>query len=110
MNSCAPNAMPVGESSGANRETTAIMEQLGPYGPYILLAIIGLIAGWLSGLLLGGGGLIRDLIVGVIGAFVGTYLLKVLGVSLPIANPLLSQIAVATIGACVVTILARIIR
>ena len=29
---------------------------------------IGLIAGWLAGMLLGGGGLIRNLIVGVIGA------------------------------------------
>lgn len=85
------------------------MEQLGPYGPYILLAIIGLIAGWLSGLLLGGGGLIRDLIVGVIGAFVGTFLLQALHITLPIGNPLVSQIAVATIGACVVTILARIV-
>lgn len=85
------------------------MEQLGPYGPYIVLAIIGLIGGWLSGLVLGGGGLLRNLIVGVIGAFVGTYLLKALNVSVPIANPLLSQIVVAFIGACVVTIIARVI-
>ena len=46
----------------------------GPYTPYIVLAIVGLVAGWLCGLLLGGGGLIRNLIVGVIGAFVGGYL------------------------------------
>ncbi|KKB08504.1 membrane protein [Devosia geojensis] len=70
---------------------------------------IGLVAGWIAGLLLGGGGLIRNLIVGVIGAFVGGWLLSVLGVSLPIGNALLSQIVTATIGAIVVLALARII-
>ncbi|GLQ57754.1 GlsB/YeaQ/YmgE family stress response membrane protein [Devosia nitrariae] len=70
---------------------------------------IGLVAGWIAGLLLGGGGLIRSLIVGVIGAFVGGWLLSVLGVSLPIGNVLLSQIITATIGAIVVLAVARII-
>jgi uncharacterized membrane protein YeaQ/YmgE (transglycosylase-associated protein family) len=70
---------------------------------------IGLVAGWIAGLLLGGGGLIRSLIVGVIGAFVGGWLLSVLGVSLPIGNALLSQIITATIGAIVVLAVARII-
>jgi uncharacterized membrane protein YeaQ/YmgE (transglycosylase-associated protein family) len=70
---------------------------------------IGLVAGWIAGLLLGGGGLIRSLIVGVIGAFVGGWLLSVLGVSLPVGNALLSQIITATIGAIVVLAVARII-
>jgi uncharacterized membrane protein YeaQ/YmgE (transglycosylase-associated protein family) len=70
---------------------------------------IGLVAGWIAGLLLGGGGLIRNLIVGVIGAFVGGWLLTALGISLPIGNVLLSQIVTATIGAIVVLALARII-
>ena len=43
------------------------MQELGPYGPWIVMAINGLIADWLAGLLLGGGGLIRNLLVGIIG-------------------------------------------
>ena len=70
---------------------------------------IGLVAGWLAGLVLGGGGLLRNLIVGVIGAFVGGWLLSVAGISLPIGNALLSQIVTATIGAIVVIAAARIV-
>jgi uncharacterized membrane protein YeaQ/YmgE (transglycosylase-associated protein family) len=70
---------------------------------------IGLVAGWLASLVLGGGGLVRNLIVGVIGAFVGGWLLSLAGVSLPVGNALLSQIITATIGAIVVIAVARII-
>ena len=70
---------------------------------------IGLVAGWLASLLLGGGGLVRNLIVGVIGALVGGWLLSVANISLPIGNPLLSQIITATIGAIVVLLVARVI-
>ena len=70
---------------------------------------IGLVAGWLASLLLGGGGLVRNLIVGVIGALVGGWLLSVANISLPIGNPLLSQIITATIGAGVVLLVARVI-
>ena len=35
---------------------------------------IGLVAGWLAGLVLGGGGLLRNLIVGVIGALLGGWI------------------------------------
>ena len=69
---------------------------------------IGLVAGWLAGLLLGGGGLIRNLVVGVIGSFVGGWLLSVANISLPIGNVLVSQIITATIGAIAVIIVARI--
>lgn len=82
----------------------------GPYTPYIMLAVIGLIAGWLSGLLLGGGGLIRNLVVGVIGAFVGGYLFhQVLNIKLGLGSAIIDQIVIATIGAVIVTVLARLI-
>lgn len=75
----------------------------------LIFLAIGLVAGWLASLILGGGGLLRNLIVGVIGAFVGGWLLSIAGVSLPIGNALLSQIITATIGAIVVILVARVI-
>jgi uncharacterized membrane protein YeaQ/YmgE (transglycosylase-associated protein family) len=80
-------------------DTTALLIFLG----------IGLVAGWLASLLLGGGGLLRNLVVGVIGAFVGGWLLSVANISLPIGNALVSQIITATIGAIVVIVIARVI-
>lgn len=70
---------------------------------------IGLIAGWLAGLVLGGGGLLRNLIAGVVGVFVGGYVLKLANVNLPIDNPYLSQIITGAIGAVIVIVVARII-
>ena len=70
---------------------------------------IGLVAGWLAGLILGGGGLLRNLIVGVIGAFVGGWLLTLANISLPVGNALLAQVIQATIGASVVIVVARVI-
>ena len=70
---------------------------------------IGLVAGWLASFVLGGGGLVRNLIVGVIGAFVGGWLLSLAGISLPVGNALVSQIITATLGAIVVLAVARLI-
>ncbi|KUL96267.1 membrane protein [Bosea sp. WAO] len=76
----------------------------------ILVAIvIGLVAGWLASIVVGGGGLIRYIITGLIGSFVGSFLLAALGINLGIGNPLVSQIVTATIGAIVVVFLARLI-
>ena len=75
---------------------------------WIFLAI-GLVAGTLAGFVLGGGGLLRNLIVGVIGAFVGGWLLSAAHISLPVGNALLSQIITATIGAIVVIVVARVV-
>ena len=70
---------------------------------------IGLVAGWLAGLVLGGGGLLRNLVAGVIGVFVGGYVLKLANVNLPIDNPYLSQIITCAIGALIVIVVARVI-
>ena len=88
------------------------MAQLQPYMPLIIMGFIGLVAGWLTGLLLGGGGLIRNLIVGLLGAFVGYGILKYTGIKLPYdfsaIVPLGNEIVVATCGAILVVIIARI--
>ena len=88
------------------------MAQLTPYMPYIIMAVIGLIAGWLAGLLLGGGGLIRNLIVGVIGSFVGGALVHAGLLKLPFTVPVPygDQILVSTIGAIIVVLIARLIK
>lgn len=84
------------------------------YWPFIIMAVNGLIAGWLASLLVGGGGLIRDMIVGIIGAFVGGALVKYNLLVLPAAIqtytsmvPYGQQILVSTIGAILVTLIAR---
>lgn len=75
----------------------------------LVIALIGIVAGWLASLFVGGSGLIQYLVSGVLGAFVGSYLLGVTGINLGIRNPLVSQIVVSTIGAVVVVVLARAI-
>lgn len=75
----------------------------------LIFLLVGLVAGWLASFIVGGGGLIKYLLSGVVGAFVGGYLLSALGLNLGIANPLISQIITATIGAIVVVLIARAI-
>lgn len=77
--------------------------------PIIVFLAIGLIAGWLASLVLGGGGLLRNLIVGVIGSFVGGYVLNLAGIRLPIDNAWVSSIVTATIGALLVIVIARVV-
>ena len=75
----------------------------------VIAIVIGLAAGWLASIVVGGGGLVRYIITGLIGSFVGSYLLGALGINLGIGNPLVSQIITAAIGAIVVVLLARLV-
>lgn len=76
---------------------------------WVVFLLIGLVAGFLASLIVGGGGLIGCLLSGVIGAFVGGYLFNVFGISLGIENALVVQIIHATVGAIIVTLIARLI-
>ena len=75
----------------------------------LIFLLTGLVAGWIASLVLGGGGLLRNLVVGVIGALVGGYVLKFAGVTLPIGNVWVSDLVTAVIGAIIVIVVARII-
>ncbi|MBB4569641.1 MULTISPECIES: GlsB/YeaQ/YmgE family stress response membrane protein [Rhizobium] len=76
---------------------------------WVVFLLIGLVAGFLASLVVGGGGLISCLLSGVIGAFVGGFLFNWLGISLGIQNALVVEIIHATVGAIVVVLFARAI-
>ena len=73
--------------------------------------IVGLIAGVLASLVMGGTGygLIGDIIIGIVGAFVGGWLFAQLGVASPWGG-LAGTIFVAFIGAVVLLFLLRLLR
>ncbi len=76
-------------------------------GGLLAWLIVGLVAGWLAGQFMKGGGygLVGDIIVGIIGAFVGGFLFTIL---LPGSSVgLIGSIVVAFIGACILIAIVR---
>lgn len=71
--------------------------------------IIGLIAGWLAGQVMKGGGygIVGDMIIGVIGAFLGGWLFSLIGIS---AGGLIGELITAFVGAVVLIFLLRMIK
>lgn len=78
-------------------------------GGLIAWLIVGAIAGWLAGQVMGGGGfgLLGDIVVGIVGAFIGGLLFSAL---LPgSAVGLLGTIVVAFIGAVILIAVVRML-
>ena len=73
--------------------------------------IVGLVAGLLASFVMGGTGLgiVGDIIIGILGAFVGGWLFKTLGVTSPFGG-LGGTIFVAFIGAVVLLFIIRLVR
>ena len=76
----------------------------------LIWAFIGLIAGWLASAVVGGGyGVLGDIVVGVVGAFVGGLVFNALHIASPFAG-VVGTIFVAFIGACILLLLLRMIH
>ncbi|HEX2780530.1 MAG TPA: GlsB/YeaQ/YmgE family stress response membrane protein [Gemmatimonadaceae bacterium] len=72
--------------------------------------IVGLVAGVLASFVMGEGyGIIGDIIIGIIGAFVGGWVFRTLGVHSPLSG-LAGTILVAFVGAVVLLFVLRLIR
>jgi uncharacterized membrane protein YeaQ/YmgE (transglycosylase-associated protein family) len=71
--------------------------------------IVGLVAGVLASLLVGGYGILADIVIGIVGAFVGGWLFRAAGWSAPWGG-LAGTIFVAFIGAIVLLLIIRLIR
>ena len=72
--------------------------------------LVGVIAGWLAGVLVKGGGfgLIGDLVVGIIGALLGGLLFS--GLAGTAGGGLLGSILVATLGAVILLVVLRVLK
>jgi uncharacterized membrane protein YeaQ/YmgE (transglycosylase-associated protein family) len=76
----------------------------------LIWCVIGLIAGFLASAVVGGGfGLIGDIIVGVVGAFLGGIVFRALHIGTPF-HGLAGTIFVAFIGAVLLLLILRLIR
>ena len=75
----------------------------------IVFLIIGVVAGFLAGKIMKGGGfgLVGDLVLGVIGAFVGGWVFGLLGI-LPVG--ILGTLISATAGAVILLYLIRLVK
>jgi uncharacterized membrane protein YeaQ/YmgE (transglycosylase-associated protein family) len=75
----------------------------------LVILLVGIIAGWLAGRVMEGGGfgLIGDLVVGLVGAFIGDWLLPRLGVHL--GTGVVAAIVNAFIGAVVLLLILRLL-
>ena len=72
--------------------------------------VVGLIAGWLASAIIGGPfGIIGDIIVGIVGSFLGGYIFRGLHIAVPF-HGLASTIFVAFVGAVVLLVILRLIR
>ncbi len=76
----------------------------------IIWLLIGAAAGWLAGQVMSGGGfgLIGDIVVGIIGAFIAGWLFPRLGFSL--GGGIVGDIIAAAIGAIILLFLLRLVK
>ena len=77
---------------------------------FLIWIVIGLVAGWLASAVAGGGfGLIGDIVVGVVGAFIGGFIFRGLHIHVPWGG-IPGTIFVAFVGALVLLVILRVIR
>jgi uncharacterized membrane protein YeaQ/YmgE (transglycosylase-associated protein family) len=75
----------------------------------VIAVLMGLVAGWLASFVVGGGGLVQYLVSGVLGSFVGSFVLNKAAINIGINNEIARDTITATIGAVIIMILANIL-
>jgi uncharacterized membrane protein YeaQ/YmgE (transglycosylase-associated protein family) len=73
--------------------------------------ITGLIAGWLAGLVMKGGGygIIVDILLGIVGGWLGGWVFGLLHLPIP-GGPMVGSIIVAFVGAVILVGITRLIK
>ncbi len=76
----------------------------------LIIVLVGIIAGWLAGRIVQGTGfgIVGDLVIGVLGAFFGSWLFPQMGIHF--ASGPIAAIVSATVGAIVLLLIIRLIR
>ncbi len=78
-------------------------------GGFIYWILVGLIAGWLAGKVMKGGGygVVADIVLGILGGFVGGWVFGLLGLH---AGGLVGSIVVAFVGAVILVWITRKVK
>lgn len=76
----------------------------------LIILLIGLAAGWLAGQVVQGTGfgLVGDIVIGIVGAFIASWLFPTLGLQL--GGGIIGAIVAATIGADILLVIVRLIK
>ncbi len=73
-------------------------------------AVIGLVAGWIASLIVGGTeSIVGFLVAGLLGSLVGGYLARQFRLRLNLGNLVVEQIVISVIGAVVVLVIWRLL-
>ena len=78
----------------------------------LVTILIGGLVGWLAGLFMRGTGygIIGNVIVGLLGAFIGSWLFGAAKLSIALGNPLVDRVVVALIGAILLMFIVSLLR
>jgi uncharacterized membrane protein YeaQ/YmgE (transglycosylase-associated protein family) len=76
----------------------------------LVILVVGIVAGWLAGKVVRGAGfgLLGDLVVGIVGAFIATLLFPRLGIHL--GSGIVSEILFSALGAIILLLIVGLIR
>ena len=81
-------------------------------GGILIALLIGAIGGWLAGVIVKGAGfgLIGNIVIGILGALLASWLLPQAGLGFSTGEPLLTSILYAMIGAIVILVVLSLVR
>ncbi|HEV7546819.1 MAG TPA: GlsB/YeaQ/YmgE family stress response membrane protein [Reyranella sp.] len=76
----------------------------------LVILFVGIVAGWLAGKVVRGAGfgLLGDLVIGIVGAFIATLLFPRLGIHL--GSGIVSEIIFSALGAIILLLIVGLIR
>jgi uncharacterized membrane protein YeaQ/YmgE (transglycosylase-associated protein family) len=76
----------------------------------LVILVVGIVAGWLAGKVVRGAGfgLLGDLVIGIVGAFIATLLFPRLGIHL--GSGIVSEILYSALGAIILLLVVGLIR
>ena len=79
---------------------------------FLYWIIVGLVAGWLAGQLMKGGGygLLADIVLGMLGGIVGGWLFSALGIWPDWQGGMIGAVIVAFVGAVVLVFITRVLK
>jgi uncharacterized membrane protein YeaQ/YmgE (transglycosylase-associated protein family) len=77
---------------------------------FLVWLVVGLVSGWLASAAVGGGfGVLGDIVIGIVGAFLGGFVFRALGLHAPFSG-LAGSIVVAFVGAVLLLLILRVAR